>query len=314
VIAVLRALGLGDLLTAVPALRALRAAFPHRRIVLATRGDLAPLAMAAAHVDAVVPTAGLDRLDPSMRDAAIAVNLHGRGPRSTRLLAQADPERLVAFDLDGGPCWDPIEHERHRWCRLLVEAGLVDDADPDDLMIPVSSSWASPAVARGATVVHPGAAARARRWPPSRWAGVARAELAAGRRVVVTGSPDEVELARTVARLAGIGPDAVVAGSTDALELLATVAAASRVVCGDTGVAHVAFAVGTPAVVLYGPVPPSMWGPPPQGPYVALWHGRTGEPNAEVPDAGLLGITADEVVAALARLPASQGTPLLVGP
>src|SRR6185312_11039846 len=97
---VLRALGLGDLLTAVPALRALAVAFPgHRRFLLAPAwlGPLTDLLDGA--VDAVVDTdartAPPAALPPEASGADIAVNLHGRGPQSHRALLAARPARLV---------------------------------------------------------------------------------------------------------------------------------------------------------------------------------------------------------------------------
>jgi ADP-heptose:LPS heptosyltransferase len=162
-------------------------------------------------------------------------------------------------------------------------------------------------MARGATLIHPGASSAARRWPVSRWAQIARAEVASGHRVVVTGGPNEVELARSITDAAGLGDAQLLAGATDPGQLVATVAAASTLVCCDTGVAHVAFAVGTPSVVLYGPTPPSLWGPPPTGPHEALWHGRPGDPHAAGTDPGLLEITSAEVLAALGRLRGQRG-------
>jgi len=74
---------------------------------------------------------------------------------------------------------------------------------------------------------------------------VARAEADSGRPVIVTGGPDEVELAHDVARRARL-PDGVVhAGNGGVLALGRLVAAADRVICGDTGIAHLATAVGT---------------------------------------------------------------------
>jgi ADP-heptose:LPS heptosyltransferase len=129
-----------------------------------------------------------------------------------------------------------------------------------------------------------------------------RAEVAGGRRVVVTGRPDEVALANAVAGEV-LAPEAVLAGRTDVLDLAALVAAAGRVVCGDTGVAHLATALGRPSVVLFGPVPPGEWGPPPRPRHVALWAGRRGDPHAAAPDPGLLALGVDDVLAALEQLP-----------
>jgi ADP-heptose:LPS heptosyltransferase len=297
---VLRALGLGDFLTALPALRALAAAFPDHRRVLAAPAALEPLARLSGTVHEVADTAPLAPLHPSLYGAGAAANLHGRGPESHRVLLAARPRRLIAFaapGLAGGPPWSDDEHEVHRWCRLLEASGV--PADPRDLDLPPPSQPAPPGLA-GATVVHPGAASAARRWPPERWADVARSQAAQGLTVVVTGSSSERELAAEVAQRAGLAPDAVLAGGTDLLGLTAVVAAAGLVLCGDTGVAHLATALGTPSVVLFGPVAPSQWGPPPDRPqHVALWAGQLGDPHGSEPDPGLLRITVDDVLAAL---------------
>jgi ADP-heptose:LPS heptosyltransferase len=263
--------------------------------VLAAPASIAPLAALSATVDEVVDTAPLAPLDPALHGADVAVNLHGRGPRSHRLLQDARPRRLVAFD-DHGPGWRSDEHEVHRWCRLLRHAGIA--ADPADLHLPAPAVPPPPAW-RGATVVHPGAASGARRWPPGRWAEVARRLAGGGRTVLVTGGPGEVALAEEVAGRAGLPPSAVLAGRTDLIGLAAVVAAADLLLCGDTGVAHLATALGIPSVVLFGPVPPSEWGPPPDRPqHVALWAGHRGDPHAADVDPGLLRITVDDVLAA----------------
>ena len=283
-----------------PALRGLAATFPDHHRVLAAPAWLAPLASHTGTVHEVADTAELAPVADRLHGAAVAVNLHGRGPQSTALLAATAPRRLVALDLPGLARWDDAEHERHRWCRLLASAGI--GADPDDLLLP-RPDVAVPEAAVGATVLHPGASTEARRWPAARWAEVAVAERTAGREVVVTGSEAEVGLAHAVAAQAGLGEGAVLAGRTGLLELLALVADAGRVVSGDTGVAHVATAMGTPSVVLFGPTSPAVWGPPPGPLHRVLWSGRTGDPHAPVPDAGLLRITTDDVVAALDAIP-----------
>ena len=304
----LRALGLGDLLTGLPALRALGDAFPAHRRVLATTAGVAPLALHAGAAEEILLTEPLAALPWTGTPPDVAVNLHGRGPQSHRILQATAPRRLVAFANAGagvtGPGWREDEHEVQRWCRLLTECGI--SADPTRLDIDPPAPPCRPAPARGATLLHPGAASPSRRWPVDRWAAVARAEAGAGRPVIVTGGPAEVELAAAVAAGAGLPPSAVCAGSTNVLDLAAMVAGAGRVVCGDTGVAHLATALGTPSIVLFGPVSPELWGPPPDRPqHVALWAGRTGDPHGRTVDPGLLEISVDDVVGALRDLSAA---------
>jgi ADP-heptose:LPS heptosyltransferase len=309
-VVVLRALGLGDLLTGVPALRAFADAFPDHPVLLACPATLAPLADLSGAVDEVIPTAGLadGPLRPRLHHAAVAVNLHGRGPESHQLLLATAPERLVGFAHPavpasaGGPRWRADEHEVTRWCRLLTESGIPAEEGRLDLSPPPGPP---PAGAAGATLIHPGAGSPARRWPPERFAAVARAERAKGRQVLISAGPREAGLARTIAAAADLPAAAVRAGG-DVLALARLVAAAGRVVCGDTGVAHLATALGTPSVVLFGPVSPAWWGPPPGRPWHrALWAGRSGSPHGQVLDPGLAALTVDQVLEALADLPAA---------
>src|SRR4051794_7090070 len=141
-----RALGLGDFLTGVPALRALARAFPNARRVLAAPRAIAPLAELSGAVDAVADTAPLA---PPPAGADLVVNLHGRGPESHRAILASRPARMIAFGHDGGPEWRAGEHEVLRWCRLLEASGIA--ADPCDIELrppDITSRWP------GATVVH----------------------------------------------------------------------------------------------------------------------------------------------------------------
>jgi ADP-heptose:LPS heptosyltransferase len=299
VILALRALGVGDLATGVPALRALRRAFGPERLVLAAPAWLGPLAELTGAVDELLPCAGLDDPLPRRRPA-VAVNLHGRGPQSHRLLRATGPGRLLAFGPDG-PQWIDDEHEVDRWCRMLHWYGL--SCDPADL-----SLTRPPSDRPGATIVHPGAKSGRRRWPPARFAETARVLARAGHDVVVTGSAAEEPLARRVAQLAGLPPAAVLAGRTGLRELAALVGHARLLVSGDTGIAHLATAFGTPSVVLFGPMSPRRWGPPPgRAEHVAIWHGHTAEPGdtpGDRPHPALLAVTVGEVLAAADRVAA----------
>ena len=303
---VLRALGLGDLLTVVPALRAIGAALPDDRLVLATPHALHGLAKLIDAVDEVLDACELEPVPWPGPPPDVAVNLHGRGPQSHLVLRALHPRRLVGFasadaDVDG-PEWRADEHEGHRWCRL-VDEGLGGACDPGalDLAMPAEEP-----PAYGAVVIHPGAAYPSRRWPPERFAAVASHLTRRGLAVVVTGSLAEQPLAAEVAARAGLPVESVVAGRTNIEELAALVAHARLVVCGDTGMAHLATAYRTPSVVLFGPVSPALWGPPPRPQHVVLWNGTSSGDawGAEI-DRALLAIGVDDVVMACDELVAT---------
>ncbi|MFI1991727.1 glycosyltransferase family 9 protein [Actinoplanes sp. NPDC020271] len=301
-ILVLRALGVGDLATGVPALRALRRAFPSDELVLAAPAWLTPLITLIGGVDRILPTPGLGPASWPIDAPSLAVNLHGSGPESHRMLLDARPGKLWGFRSEvhaDGPDWVVEEHEVPRWCRMLGYYGIV--ADPADLRL------AAPDGPKGLTIVHPGAKSASRRWPVSRYAAVARRLRDAGHTVVVTGSASEREVAGRVAAEAGLDASAVPA--TDLGELAGMVAHARVVISGDTGISHVATAYGTPSVTLFGPMSPAYWGPPADRPWHrAIWHGTRSErgdlPGEQVHPA-LLQVGVEEVLdaaaAALAR-------------
>ena len=295
-IVVLRALGLGDLLTGVPALRGLRRAYPGAKIILAAPEPLRDLALHTEAVDEVMPTDGLGCLQSLRPPPDMAVNLHGSGPESIADLRALSPGTLLSHrhhahpDL-AGPPWRSDVHEVDRWCGMLEWFGI--SCDPADLGIARPPGFVDRS---GSVVVHPGAAAAARRWPADRFAAVAADLAAQGNDVVITGGAAEVELAHAVARQAGLPESAVLAGALDLLDMVALIHDSRLLVCGDTGVGHIATATGTPSVVLFGPTPPQWWGPRGSGPHVAVWAGDRGDPHADVPHKGLLLITVGRVL------------------
>lgn len=309
-----RTLGLGDLLTAVPALRALRRAYPDHRHLLAAPAWLGPLVSGLDAVDQHVEVPELGAVPAQLAAPDVAANLHGSGPQSHRRLLATDPGRLLAFshpDVDAGrrcPRWRDDEHEVDRWCRMLSESGV--PADPHDLHLDVPEG-PRPSGARGAVVIHPGAKSPARRWPVERFAEVARRLAHRGWTVLVTGSEDERPLAAQLAGAADLPDEAVLAGGTDLGALARVVASAALLVSGDTGVAHLATAVRTPSVVLFGPTPPRTWGPPVhlRDRHRVLWAGRTGDPLGETTHPGLLEIGVDDVIAEVDALAQRRGLP-----
>jgi ADP-heptose:LPS heptosyltransferase len=152
-------------------------------------------------------------------------------------------------------------------------------------------------------VVHPGASVEARACPPETVRQIVAALVAHGHRVIVTGGPEERDLAAFVASVG-----AQDAGRTSMTELAGILAGASCAVVANTGPAHLAAAVGTPVVSLYAPtVPFGQWGP------YRVPHVRLGD--AEAPCRGtratvcpvpghpcLSGVAAADVLDAVARI------------
>jgi ADP-heptose:LPS heptosyltransferase len=301
-ILVLRALGLGDLLTGVPALRGLRRAYPDARIVLATPERFCTLAMLTGAIDRVEPTPGLGSLHPLREPPALAVNLHGSGPESIAGLLALRPRTLLshrhsAYPELQGPPWRDDLHEVDRWCRLLEWAGIACNAD--DLSIPRPRGYPDRS---GVIVIHPGASFAARRWPPDRFAAVATALHDAGHEIVITGDSNEIDLAQSVARQAGLPQSAVLAGTLGLIGMVALISDCRLLICGDTGVGHIATAAGAPSVLIFGPTPPHRWGPRGPGPHIAVWAGDRGDPHGDRPHGGLLLITVSRVLEACQNL------------
>lgn len=298
VLLVLRALNLGDLLVAVPALRALRRAHPDCRIVLAAPEDLGPVALRTGAVDEVIHAPFPAALRWGRTEPDVAVNLHGLTPTALGVLAATYPRSRIGFASPGwpGPDWDDSDevHERVRWCALLEAYGI--PTDPDDMFLDAPPREPGP----GPVLVHPGARSPAKRWPVERYGEVVAALHRAGHEVLVTGTVDERPLALDVARAAGLSLVRVVAGRTTPDELFDLVARAALVIGGDTGTAHLASALRVPSVVLVGPLPASRWGPPAGGPHVVLGDDgpRRGDPDALDPDPALLAVTVPDVLTA----------------
>jgi ADP-heptose:LPS heptosyltransferase len=297
-----RALQLGDLLVAVPALKALRSALPEHRLLLATSGWLEPVVRLIPAVDGLVPVGPLGEPLPfAPGEVDVVANLHGGGPESAAVVDALRARLTVRHARspgEPGPEWVEEQHERARWVRLTSAFGM--PGDPDDVAIDRPDA---PPPTPGATVVHVGAAFPSREWPVGRFAEVARALDARGDRVVFSGSAGERPRALEVATAAGLPEDRVLAGRTDLAGFAALIAEAALVVTADTGAGHLASAFRTPSVVLFGPVPPERWGPPP-GPHLALTHAelRDGDPFAPRPDPAIAAVTPAEVLAAVDRL------------
>lgn len=110
-------------------------------------------------------------------------------------------------------------------------------------------------------VIHPGAGALVKQWDPARWA-IAADRLArqARARIVITGVEAEIQLARAIEHQM-TEPSLVMAGDTRIGTLAAVLERAALAVGPDSGPLHLAAAVGTPTVALFGPADPDEFRP-----------------------------------------------------
>jgi len=280
-ILVVRLGALGDVVHAVPAAAALRRAFPGAGIDWLVEKKHRAIVDLVTSIDRTItldsPTlAGWSAAIQAMRRTAydIAIDLQGllksavlaRGSGAARVVGfsiwhlrekTARPFYSDAHEAEGG-------HVIAKNLRLLRAVGVNDDR----IAFPLADvpSPALDAVRaripfdRGFALINPGAAWPNKRWLPERFGEVASfiRDACALTPVVLWGPGEERLAADVIASSAGA---AVLAPPTGIADLVAVSRAAALVVSGDTGPLHIAVAVGTPTVSLFGPTDPDRNGP-----------------------------------------------------
>lgn len=334
-VAVFRALQLGDMLCAVPALRALRAFLPQADITLVGLPWAASFVARYRHlVDDLLPFPGFpgnpeqeasvpELLDclrrAQQREFDVAIQLHGSGELSNRIVALLGAQRIAGFRPRGAPGpgrwfmpWPDTQPEIHRYVALMAFLGVPPQGSHLEMPLAAADlaqydelAQAHRLVAGEYVVVHPGARLRSRRWPAERFAAVGAALAREGLRVVVTGSPAEAELTRAVAsRLPGAATD--LTGLTTLGSLAALVSHSALLVCNDTGVSHVAAATGARSVVVASGSDVRRWAPLDAGRHPVLWQDMACRPCAHddcpVGHGCALGVSVDRVLAEARRI------------
>ncbi|HEX5438759.1 MAG TPA: glycosyltransferase family 9 protein [Gemmatimonadaceae bacterium] len=292
-VVVFRALQLGDMLCAIPALRALRHACPHARITLVglpwTR-DLHP--RFGAYLDDVISFPGFPglpeqparvaRIPAFLREVMrrrfdLALQLHGNGRLTNSIVASFGAARCAgcrettAAYCPGEPAWFPLRPTRGTEIErlLAVLSALGIPGAGTHLEFPLSAEdhaeWRVSADAAGLVpgryvCVHPGARRANKRWAPDAFAAVADACSSMGLDVVLTGTRAEAPLTAAVAR--AMHTRAVdLAGPMSLGALGAAIRDARLLICNDTGVSHLAAAVNTPSVVVFLDADLERWAP-----------------------------------------------------
>jgi ADP-heptose:LPS heptosyltransferase len=271
---------LGDVLLALPALAHLARLRPGARRVLATAPRLAALLADSAYVEATgaLDALALHRLFTADGDAAALARLAahdtivswlGAGDPAFRGhlagLDGADGRRVIVAR--GVPGAGGTRHAAWHFLDTLAVLGPLPEALPPVRLAagPAERAWAGAwlearAVAAGPVVLHPGAGAPAKVWP-----GLA----ALGRRLIGRGLP-VVAVTGPAEPGAGI-PGAHAARHLTLRELVALFERAAVFVGHDSGLTHLAAAVGCPTVALFGPTDSAVWAP--VGPAVLVLAG-----------------------------------------
>lgn len=282
--------GLGDILCTVPALRALRAAWPDAHVALVTWEEMRAVTDRYPDlIDELLPFPGFpgiperppidDAIEPFFAAARerrfdLAIQMYGANSAANAVTERMGARRTAGFvvpgELDRNLAthrpYPHHEHEVDRHLGLLELLGVLrGDRALDFPLFDADRAEARQAL-RGAGVdperpyacLHPGATSSSRRWPAERFSAVGDALDARGLQVVVTGVPSEAELTASVAgRMRA--PAADLAGATSLGGYGAVLDGAALLVCSDTGAAHLAAARRTPSVVIFQSGDPRRW-------------------------------------------------------
>jgi len=281
---------LGDAVLTTPLLRELRRSDPRGRLAVVARPEAIEALRGLSWVDEWIPydKRGADRgvraflgLARSLRAGRFDVGIAAqRSARTALLLLLAGIRRRVGFEQAPGRWaytdrarWLEGEHAVRRYLELARSVGGEPErADPRPELVVLESArraaselLASCGVSEGEPllVVAPGSHWATKQWTPDGFAEVVRQASARGLRPVLVGTGREEALSREILDRGG-GTGVSLAGRTSIPELVALMARAAAVVANDSGPAHIASAVGTPVVVVFGPTVPAFgfvpWG------------------------------------------------------
>lgn len=283
---VVRLRSIGDAVLATPSLLALRRFLPEAEIDVLLEDWVAPVLDGFSEVDRVIAVERTSlaraRLIGTLRAARydVAFNLHG-GTTATFLTRASNARHRVGFasyqyawlhnHLAPNPAelWQqPNTHSVEQQLALLGWTGVpVSDRPRTQLVV---TARADATIARRLSaeglddaqpfvLMHPAAAFESKTWPAERFACVADHLRVRGLRTVAVAAPDEAEVVRDIAARA----HGRIVQFTDLSlpELIALAHRARLFVGNDSGVAHIAAAVRTPVVVIFGSSNVAHWHP-----------------------------------------------------
>lgn len=279
---------MGDLLMTTPAIRALRHSLPERRITLLASAGAAAGARYIPEIDEVIAYAAPwmkcsadDDADADLAmaqalrargfDAAVIFTAYSQSPLPAAMLCHLaqiplrlahcheNPQHLLSHWVPDPEPQATVRHEVQRQLDLVASVGCsARDQRLSFRVIDDDAAWARRHLqaigidlAQPWLLMHPGASAPSRRYPPALWAEAANriaSELQCP--IVFSGGADEAALVESIRAQLGY-PAYSLAGKLDLGKFAAVLAQAPLLVVNNGGPAHLAAAVGTPVVDLY---------------------------------------------------------------
>lgn len=331
--AVIRPSRIGDFVCAVPAFRALRAALPQAEVAVVTLPLLRELVERLPYIDRFLVFPGYPGLAEQFFDARralrffarmqaehfdLVLQLQGSGVNSNpfalmcgaRVTAGFVRQGDAAGRLDAALPLPGTGHEVQRVLALPIFLGAKAQGVHTEFPLR-EEDHAEARVLLGAVRppllgLHPGARSATRRWSLKRFA-LTGAELCRrhGGTLAIIGGPEERVQGERLAQWIG-GPVLNLCGACSLPVLGAVIARFKLLITNDSGPAHIAYALGTPTVTIFGGEDPQRYGPPTAGPFRVLMQEVPCRPCGEVAcPVGyecLRGVTVGQVVAAANEL------------
>jgi heptosyltransferase I len=237
---------------------------------------------------------------------AIKSAVLGRLARPRRKFGLAQPWESMATMFYDHQVQAVGTHIVDRNLSLAIAAGATGHAaNPFPIPVdPISENWADGQLEkRGVTefaIMNPGAGWGSKCWPPERFGALARALAKSGMTSLINFGPGEEQLVSVVENASGGAAKRI---SCSLSELIALTRRARLFIGGDTGPLHLAVALNTPSVALFGPTNPARNGPY-GGRAIVLRHPESATTYKRSPQAenGLSSISVEEVLAAASQL------------
>jgi ADP-heptose:LPS heptosyltransferase len=295
-VALVRASRIGDFICATPAFRALRKALPGAEIILIGLPFVAPLARRSPWIDRFVPFPGfpgmaeqffqareallsLGRMQAGRFD--LAVQMHGTGVYSNTYTLMLGARATAGFVREGdGPgrldaaLPMPGGHETERLLALMGFLGVPSAGTACDFPLLAADRSAAGRLLKDCALpligVHLYARKTEKRWPVERFAAAAaEVRMRHGGTVVLLGESGPQSAVQAFTE--NLGPPVTDLTSRTSVAVLgAVIERLAVLLTNDSGPAHIAYALGVPAVTIFGETDPERWGPPLEGPFRAV--------------------------------------------